>query len=108
MEKLKNIDKGTLIRTILQVLVYINQIVALIGQSSYANALWYQIVTVVLTILITVFTYWYNNDWSNFALLTRDVFDMLKDGKITSEEMNEFINKHKIVKKEDMKEDESK
>lgn len=94
-QKLKSLDKGTIIRTVLQILVYINQIVALIGNTTFAATPWYQWTSLIVTILITAITYWYNNDWSNGALLVRDIFDMVKDGKITKEEIDNFINAHK-------------
>lgn len=94
LNKLRSVDKGTICRTVLLVLGWINQLVALIGYTTYASALWYQILSVVVTIVISLVTYWYNNDWSNTALLVRDVFDMLKDGKITKEEVEEFLSKH--------------
>lgn len=93
-EKIRKLDKGTIVRTILLVLGWANQIVAIIGSTSFASATWYQVVTVVLTVLISGITYWYNNDWTQGALLTRDLFDMLQDGKITKEEVEEFIAKH--------------
>lgn len=93
-EKLRKLDKGTIVRTVLLVLGWANQIVAIIGSTSFASATWYQVVTVVLTVLISGITYWYNNDWTQGALLTRDLFDMLQDGKITKEEVEEFIAKH--------------
>lgn len=95
IDKIKSLDKGTVIRTVLQALVYINQIVALIGRTTFANAVWYQWMTLGLTIAITALTYWYNNDWSSAAQTVRDIFDMLSDGKITKEEIDEFIKKHK-------------
>lgn len=94
-EKFKIRDKGTLIRTILQVLVYANQIVAAIGNTSFANNPVYQYVSLGITILITAFTYWYNNNWTSMASLGQDVYDMLKDGEITEEEMKAFLEKHK-------------
>lgn len=94
LEKIRKLDKGTIVRTILLVLGWANQIVAIIGSTSFASATWYQIVSVVLTVLISGITYWYNNDWTQGALLTRDLFDMLQDGKITKEEVEEFIAKH--------------
>lgn len=92
--KLKSLDKGTIIRTVLQILIYINQIVAIIGRTSYADAAWYQWTTLILTIVITALSYWYNNDWSSAAQTVRDIFDMLSDGKITKEEIDDFIKKH--------------
>lgn len=95
LNKIKAIDFGTIARTVLQVLAYVNQVVALVGKTSFASSAWYQWTSLIVTILITAVTYWYNNDWSNGALLVRDVFDMFDDGKITKEELEEFVNKHK-------------
>lgn len=92
---MKNLSKGTIFRTIFQVLTYANQIVAIFGQSSFASAAWYQWTSVILTIIVTSVSYWYNNDWTNIAKLSGDVFDMLKDGKITEDELKTFMDKHK-------------
>jgi len=89
------LDKGTIVRTILQVLVYINQVVAFFGQTSFAAAPEYQWATLILTIAITSITYWYNNDWTKFALISGDIFHMLKDGKVTNQEIAAFIEAHK-------------
>ena len=95
---MKNIKKGTFIRTVLQILVYINQLIAVIGSTSFASSPIYQWVSVIVTILITALTYWYDNDWTKEAQLCSDVFDMLKDGKITKEELQEFMNKYRNKK----------
>ena len=99
MNKLKQLKPAMILRTVLQVLAYINQVIAIMGQSSWASAPWYQWVSLGVTVLITVISYWYNNDWTNLAISTGDVYDMVKDGKITQEELEEFINKHKKEEK---------
>lgn len=93
--KLKTLDKGTIIRTILQILVYINQLVALVVQMPFAKSPVYQWITFIVTVLITGITYWYNNDWSKFAQLSGSIFNMLKDGKITPEEIDQFVLAYK-------------
>lgn len=95
MKKLKELKTDMILRTVLQVLAYINQAIAIIGQSSFASAAWYQWLSLGLTVVITVVTYWYNNDWTNLAISTGDIYDMVKDGEITQEELNDFIEKHK-------------
>lgn len=92
---MKKIDKGTVLRTVLQTLAYVNQFVALLGSTTFANSPVYQWVSFGLTILITAVSYWYNNDWSKLAIASRDVFDMLKDGKITKEELDKFVEDHR-------------
>lgn len=107
IEKLKTVKVSTWVRTVLQILVYINQFIALLGNQSFASELWYQWVSFGLTIVITIITYWYNNDWTGFAQIAGDILDMLKDGKITTEEITAFIEKHKKTKEETKTEDSS-
>lgn len=95
IEKLRKLDKGTICRTILQVCAYINQFVAIIGMSTFASNPVYQWISFGVTLVVTAVTYWYNNDWSSLALLTRDIFDMLEDGKIDKQELEDFLEKHK-------------
>lgn len=94
-EKFKIRDKGTMIRTILQILVYINQLVAAIGQTSFANNPVYQWISFGLTVVVTGFTYWYNNNWTKMAELGQEVYEMVKDGSISAEEMQKFLDEHK-------------
>lgn len=96
--KLESLKAGTIVRTILQILAYINQFVALLGSTTFADNPVYQWISFGLTIVITAVSYWYNNDWSRFAQMSGDVFDMLKDGKITQDELTNFINKYKKTK----------
>lgn len=95
--EIKSLSSGTILRTILLVLVYINQLVALIGSTVtvFAENPIYQWISFGLTIVITILAYWYNNDWTNIAQITGEIFNMLKDGKITNEEICTFIDKHK-------------
>ena len=93
-KNIKSPKIGTIVRTILQVLAYANQAVALIGQTTFASAVWYQWVTFGLTVAITIISYWYNNDWTNFAKVSSEIFDMLKDGKITEDEVKKFVDNH--------------
>lgn len=95
IEKIKSLDKGTILRTILMVLATINQIVALIGQTTFAASSWYQWLSFAITLVTMIITYWYNNDWSKLSQVARDVFDMLKDGKITKDEVEKLIKKNK-------------
>lgn len=92
--KIKSLDKGTILRTLLVILSIANQIVALIGKSSFASADWYQWLSFGLTLLSMILSYWYNNDWSKLAILTRDIFDSLKDGKISEDEAKKLLEKN--------------
>lgn len=100
MNKIK-VKASTIIRTILQIVVYLNQIAAIICQAlDVTDNLIYLIISTIFTIIITTITYWYNNDWSGLAKATGEIFDMVKDGKITKDELQEFLDKYSNNKKE--------
>ena len=42
---------------------------------------------------------WENNDWTYYAKLGTGVLDALEDGKITVEEVQELLDKHKVEEK---------
>lgn len=98
IDKIKSLDKGTICRTVLQIATYVNQLIALVGMTSFASSPVYQWITFGVTLVVTAVSYWYNNDWTNFAQLAGEILDMLSDGKITKEELEEFIQKHKDSK----------
>lgn len=91
---LGSLDVGTVLRTILQVLAYANQVIALIGSTSFASADWYQWTSLGVTFAITVFTWWYNNDFTSAAQWGTKVLEALKDGKITEDEVKELLGKN--------------
>lgn len=90
--KIKQLDKGTICRTILQFGAYANQLIALIGRTSYADSTPYQIISFVVTTIVTAVGYWYNNNWSGLAILAGRFFKMLRDGTITPDEANQFMD----------------
>ena len=93
LKKLKSVDKGTIIRSAALVLAIINQVVAVIGATSFASATWYQIVSIIATVLTALINAWENNDWTYFARLGTKVLDALEDGKLTKEEVLEMLEK---------------
>ena len=93
LEKFKNVDKGTIIRSVALILAIINQVIAVLGATSFASALWYQIVSIIVTIAIAFINAWENNDWTYFAKLGTKVLDALEDGKLTKEEVIEMLEK---------------
>lgn len=104
IDKINSLDTGTKVRTLISALAYINQIVALIGMNSYAMSPVYQWISFGLTIVISIVSYWFNNDWTEFAQLAGTILDMLQDGKITAEEVWKFVEKHNkptVKKKEE-------
>lgn len=98
IEKIKSLKFGTIMRTILQILVYANQILIFIGKTPWATHPIYIWVSFAVTILVTLASYWYNNDWSKAAQISGEILDMLEDGKITKEEMQAFIDKRRAEK----------
>ena len=47
-DKLATVDKGTIIRSTTLVLAMANQVIAIIGASTFANSVWYQIASVIV------------------------------------------------------------
>lgn len=95
IEKFKSIDKGTLLRTILLIASYINQIIAVIGMTSYAQSPVYQVISVICTITISAVTAWKNNDFTHLAQLAGKVLSALKDKKIDESEVKDLLDKAK-------------
>lgn len=98
-DKLATVDKGTIIRSTTLVLAMANQVIAIIGASTFANSVWYQIASVVVTVISSLVGAWENNDWTYYAKLGTGVLDALEDGKITVEEVQELLDKHKVEEK---------
>lgn len=93
-KKLKSIDFGTIVRTVLLLLTWLNQALILIGGTPWAVTPLYLWLSLGSTILITAINYWYNNSWTDFAQMAEDIYHILKDGKVTKEELEEFILTH--------------
>ena len=91
-EKLKSLDKGTVIRTAALIAAILNQIVAVIGATSFADAAWYQILSISATVITAVIAAWENNDFTYFARLGTKVINALEDGKITPDEVKNLFS----------------
>ena len=89
--RLAPIDKGTIARTVAQILAYLNQIVALIGNTSFADAAWYQWLSLGATFLTTAISWWNNNDVTSAARWGTKVVEALKDGKLTEDEVKRLL-----------------
>lgn len=93
--KFKMRDKGTILRTIFLILALINYILSMVGKKYWGSGNIYEYVSFVIFVVMVIISYWYNNNWTGFASMANDIFNMLSDGKITNEEMISFIEKHK-------------
>lgn len=91
MNKYK-IKASTIMRCIALILVLINQVLAIFGKGlPFADELVYQIASVVLTIVVGIWSAWKNNDFTKAARVAGKVFDSIKDGSISQEEAKELI-----------------
>ncbi len=94
--KTKKVKLSTIIRAIVLGLTCINNLIIVIAQTmGLVDNTVYLWISFILTFVISIASYWYNNDWSALAKTTGEVFDMAKDGKITKEELQDFIDNHK-------------
>ena len=91
--KIKMVDWGTILRTALFYLSLANEVVACIGKTSFASAEWYQWLSLGLLAATGIVAWWYNNDYTNFAVIARDIFDALKDGVIEKTEIKAILEK---------------
>jgi SPP1 family holin len=93
IDKLKTLDKGTIIRTALLICALANQVIAIIGMTSFASEPLYQTITVIITVLVSALTAWKNNDYTHLAQLAGKVLLALRDGTLDEEEVNEILKK---------------
>lgn len=92
IDRIKSLDKGTIIRISLLILSFINQIVAVIGVTTYASALWYQIFSVAFTLITSSICAWKNNDFTKLAQLSGDILKALKDKKLEEDEVKKLLS----------------
>lgn len=91
-KNVKNIKPSTIVRCVILVVVLLNQILAIFGKTlPFTSNLIYQILSVVLTVIVSVWTAWKNNDFTRFAKTAGKILDALRDGKITDEEAMQFL-----------------
>lgn len=61
------------------------------GELPFTENMTYQVITLAATVILAVINAWKNNDITKVALLAGKVFDSLKDGKITEEEIETVL-----------------
>lgn len=85
---------ATITRLILLVVAVINQLLAVFGKGSipFADNTIYQIASIAATIIVSGINAWYNNDISKLAVTCGKLFNAVKDGEITEEELEELAN----------------
>lgn len=87
IDRIKSLDKGTAIRTLVLFVTIINQVVAFISKSS----VWYLGLSLAALIISAIIAYWENNDITPSAQLATKVLNALQDGKITTEEIQDLL-----------------
>lgn len=98
IEKLKQVDKGTIIRTAALVVSILNNIAAVIATACGANTIAYLVIASIATVVSALIAGWENNDWTEAARLGTGVLDALQDGKITKDEVEALLNGEKTEK----------
>lgn len=91
--KITQLDKSTLVRSVLLIVSHINQIVAFVGQTSFASSTVYQVASLIFTLVMSTIAAWKNNDFTHIAQLSTEVYNSLKDGKLEESEIKELLNK---------------
>ena len=96
LDRIKSLDKGTMIRTLVLTVTIINQVVAFISQSSG----WYLGLSITALVISAVIAWWNNNDVTPAAQLATKILNAMQDGKISAEEVKELLDKQKEKEKE--------
>ena len=91
--KNSKIKIGTIARIVALVVVLVNQCLVMFGRGAlpFTGELAYQIVTYALAVIVVVVNAWYNNDLTPLARTAGQLFDAMKDGKVTAEEVEHLV-----------------
>ena len=57
-------------------------------------------VNIILNVVIVFYTFWKNQSFTDAALAADSILEILRDGKITKEELEAFIEKYKTAESE--------
>jgi|GEM_PF-6684633 len=92
MKQLK-IQPATYARLGALIVAVINQCLAIFGKGAlpFTENMAYQVISLALTIIVAAVNAWYNNDCTQVALITGKIFDGLKDGDLTEEEIETIV-----------------
>lgn len=85
------INKGTIARTIAVICVLINQFLVIFGKEKlpFTEDEIYQGVSMVLSIIATLWAWWKNNSFTESAITADNLKDALKSGAITQDDLGE-------------------
>lgn len=87
-------DTNLIIRIVVLVAVLLNQILVATGKNPlpFADETIYELASVIVTVVVTVYTSWKNNNVTGFAKIAQKVLDALKKGQITIEAVEALLN----------------
>lgn len=97
IETLKKIKLHTWVSIIMVIIAIINYVLTAMGKPIInlgEDTITYGVNT-VLNLIFIGFPMWKNNSVTENAIIVDDVLYMLRDGKISKEELEQFIAKHK-------------
>lgn len=84
---------STVLRCAALIVAIANQILAIFADSlAFTKNLAYQIISIALTALISVYAAWKNNDFTFLAKTAGKIFSALKDGRLTADEVEELLS----------------
>ncbi len=88
---------GTIARITALIVALINMVLAFFGESlPFTENTAYKVVSVVLLVVSALYAAWKNNDFTRLAKLVGALFDALKDGKITEDEVKNLLDNPKV------------
>ena len=86
-------DTNLIIRIVVLVAALLNQALVAMGKNPlpFADETIYEIASVLVTIAVTVYAAWKNNNVTTFAKIAQKVLDALKKGQITIEAVEALL-----------------
>ena len=91
IEKLKSIDKGTLIRTAALAATLLNDLAVVIVTIAGEGHPAYIIISFLASVAAALVAGWKNNDWTKAAQIGTKLMRFIKGGKYTTEEAAKLI-----------------
>lgn len=91
-------DTGLIIRIVVLVAALINQVLVATGKNPlpFADETIYELASVIVTVAVTVYSAWKNNNVTNFAKVAQKVLDALKKGQITIDAVETLLDENTV------------
>ncbi|MBQ9742909.1 MAG: phage holin [Ruminococcus sp.] len=86
-------DKGLIVRLVFFIVSMINTILTVSGINPLAvsDSDIYQFVSVMVTVVISVWTMWKNNNFTPAARMAQIILDKIKSGEISSQRLQAYL-----------------